>query len=266
MAASDLLSTLTKEQRAIMEAATLGHSIFITGAAGTGKSFVVKNLIKTLPEAGLVATSNTGISSVQLGGVTIHSFVGIGNSAASDSILITRVLNNKCAIERIKSTKILLIDEGSMVKSLRLFELFNRIFQLIRTNSNHFGGMQVIFIADFCQLAPVPNPQDVVKYCFLSPLWSAVFPSSHCFLITTTFRQNPAEFINLLNEVRLSPVLPEWVQNKLEQLARTLEPMPGKQTPRLNYKVFSGMLRPIWVLEPNLRKNTKTGVKAKKLD
>ena len=46
MAASGLLSTLTKEQRAIMEAATLGHNIFITGAAGTGKSFVVKNLIK----------------------------------------------------------------------------------------------------------------------------------------------------------------------------------------------------------------------------
>ena len=96
-----------------MEAATLDHSIFITGAAGTGKSFVVKYLIKT--EAGLVATSSTGISSVQLGGVTTHSFVGIGDSAVSDSILITRVLNNKCAIERIKSTKILLIDEGSVV-------------------------------------------------------------------------------------------------------------------------------------------------------
>ena len=95
-----------------MEAATLDHSIFITGAAGTGKSFVVKYLIKT--EAGLVATSSTGIS-VQLGGVTIHSFVGIGDSAVSDSILITRVLNNKCAIERIKSTKIVLIDEGSVV-------------------------------------------------------------------------------------------------------------------------------------------------------
>ena len=184
MAASDLLSTLTKEQRAIMEAATLGHSIFITGAAGTGKSFVVKNLIKTLP-ADFVATSSTGISSVQFGGVTIHSFVAIDNSAASDSILITRVLNNKCAVERIKSTKILLIDEGSVV-SLRLFELFNRIFQLIRADSNHFGGMQVIIIADFCQLAPVPNPQDVGKYCFLSPLWSAVniitlFPSHNYF-------------------------------------------------------------------------------------
>ena len=175
MAASGLLSTLTKEQRAILEAATLGHSIFITGAAGTGKSFVVENLIKTLPEAGLVATSSTGISSVQLGGVTIHSFVGIGNSAASDSILITRVLINKCAMERIKSTKILLIDEGSMI-SLRLFELFNRIFELIRADSNHFGGMQVIFIADFCQLAPVPNPQDVGKYCFLSKIQKSTQP------------------------------------------------------------------------------------------
>ena len=154
MAASGLLSTLTKEQRAIMEAATLGHSIFITGAAGTGKSFVVKNLIKTLPEAGFVATSSTGISSVQLGGVTIHTFVGIGNSAASDSIL--RVLNNKCAIERIKSAKILLIDEGSMI-SLRLFELFNRIFQLIRADSNHFGGMQVIFIADCITVGNQPS-------------------------------------------------------------------------------------------------------------
>ena len=237
MSALCSLTTLTDEQKSIIYAARQGHSTFITGAAGTGKSYVVKQLLKTLPKNGLFATSSTGISSVQLGGVTVHPYVGIGNSAAPDDVLITRVLNNKSAVERVNTTDVLLLDEGSMI-SLRLFEMLNRIFKLVRGNDCPFGGIQLIFIADFCQLAPVPNHYDEGKYCFLSPLWSVMFPSSHCFLLTKIFRQNNMEFIRLLNEVRLSPSLPEWVQNKLEELKRVLKPVSGKETPRLNSKVI----------------------------
>ena len=96
MAASGLLSTLTKEQRAIMEAATLGHSIFITGAARTGKSFVVKNLIEALPEAGLVATSSTGISSVQLSCTVTALFLHI----LDDYIAVGNQLSKSTWIQR----------------------------------------------------------------------------------------------------------------------------------------------------------------------
>ena len=116
--------------------------------------------------------------------------------------------------------------------------MLNRIFKLVRGNDCPFRGIQLIFIAYFCQLAPVPNHYDEGKYCFLSPLWSVVFPSSHCFLLTKIFWQNNMEFIRLLNEVRLSPSLPEWVQNKLEELKRVLKPVSGKETPHLNSEVI----------------------------
>ena len=230
------MAALTKEQATVIQAATKGHSIFLTGAAGTGKSFVVKELIRTFPDEGLHPTSSTGISSVQLGGVTVHSFVGIGNSAAPYNVLIMRVLNNSPAIKRIRGAKTLLLDEASMI-SLRMFELLNKIFQHVGANDHSFGGIQLILIADFCQLAPVPNSHDDGKYCFLSNLWTVVFPSSHCFLLTEVFRRNSAEFIRLLNEVRLS-FLPEWVEIKLEHLSRPLDPVEGKETPRLNYKII----------------------------
>ena len=82
--------TLTDEQKSIICAALQSHSTFVTGAAGTGKSYVVKQLLKTLPKNGLFATSSTGISSVQLGGITVHSYVGIGNSAAHTAEIFTR--------------------------------------------------------------------------------------------------------------------------------------------------------------------------------
>ena len=54
----------------------------VTGFAGTGKSFVLKHLIKTLSNEGLYATSSTGISAIPLGGMTLHSFAGIGIQTA----------------------------------------------------------------------------------------------------------------------------------------------------------------------------------------
>ena len=57
---------------------------FLTGNAGTGKSFVVQKLIDQLPKEGMFVTGSTGISSVQLGGLTVHSFAGIGHTSAPD--------------------------------------------------------------------------------------------------------------------------------------------------------------------------------------
>ena len=75
---------LTSEQLEIIKAALNGHSIFFTGNACTGKPFVVQKLIDQLPKEGMFATGSTGISSVQLGGLTVHSFAGIGHTSAPD--------------------------------------------------------------------------------------------------------------------------------------------------------------------------------------
>ena len=125
-----------------------GHSIFFTGNAGTGKSFVVQKLIDQLPKEGMFATASTGISSVQLGGLTVHSFAGIGHTSAPDDTLLMRALNNSNAVNRILICKVLIIDEISMI-SVRLFELLSKLFQTVRCNNVPFGGIQLISVGDF---------------------------------------------------------------------------------------------------------------------
>jgi ATP-dependent DNA helicase PIF1 len=49
-----------------------GKNVFLTGSAGTGKSFIVRELLKALPANSTVVTASTGIAAVNLGGVTVH--------------------------------------------------------------------------------------------------------------------------------------------------------------------------------------------------
>ena len=66
-----MAAQLTAQQKSIISAAKNGHSVFFTGYAGTGKSFVIKHLLKVLPENGLFPTLSTGISAVPLRGMTL---------------------------------------------------------------------------------------------------------------------------------------------------------------------------------------------------
>ena len=143
-----------------------GHSIFYTGFAGTGKSFVLKHWIKTLSNQGLYATSGTGISAISLGGMTLHSFAGIGDNSAFDHVLINRALNNESAKNRIEQAKVLIIDEISMI-NMHLFDLISCICVLINKVDYPFGGIQIIPVGDHFQLAPVRNSYDKGKYSFL---------------------------------------------------------------------------------------------------
>ena len=158
---------LTLEQLEIIKAALNGHSIFFTVNAGTGKSFVVQKLTDQLPKEGMFATASTGISSVQLDGLTVHSFAGIGHTSAPDDTLLMRALNNSNAVNRILICKVLIIDEISLI-SVRLFELLSKLFQTVCCNNVPFGGIQLISVGDFFQLAPTKCPYHDVKYCFLS--------------------------------------------------------------------------------------------------
>ena len=148
---------LTLEQLEIIKAALNGHSILFTGNAGTGKSFVVQKLIDQRPKEGMFATASTGISSVQLGGLTVHSFAGIGHTSAPDDTLLTRALNNSNAVNRILVCEVLIIDEISMI-SVRLFELLSKLFQTVRWNNVPFGGIQLISVGDFFSVSPNKRP------------------------------------------------------------------------------------------------------------
>ena len=207
--------SLSKEQECAVKVALKGHNVFITGLAGTGKTHATMTIISRLRDSGrpaaLAVTSTSGISSVVIGGVTIHSFAGIGCSGAPDHVLFDRALRNELACDRWRSVSTLILDEISMLSS-RLFELLNRIACSVRSNDFPFGEVQLVFVGDFCQLPPIRSIYGDERYCFESPLWSICFPLTHCFFLRTIFRQSDPEFIKFLNELRYGKLSSESKQ------------------------------------------------------
>ena len=108
---------LSKQQRCAVDVVLKGHNVFITGKAGLGKSHIIYEVITSYKAKNhsLVVSSTTGISAVVLNGITIHSFAGIGNSAAPDSNLFTRAISDEIAVNWWRSVCTLIIDKVSML-------------------------------------------------------------------------------------------------------------------------------------------------------
>jgi len=167
-------------------------NLFITGSAGTGKSYYLNNLMDIYPD--LIVTASTGAAAVKVFGQTIHSFsgIGLGDLSAKEIFEEMKFIRK----EKIKRCSMLAIDEISMLNGDKL-NLINEVFQLVKGNSLPFGGIQVILIGDFLQLPPV---DDNCFFAFQSQAWKDLDLQS--VLLTKIYRQNEACFLDILNEVR----------------------------------------------------------------
>jgi len=134
------------------------ENIFITGPGGTGKTYVIKQIYEHAINNNkkISVTALTGVASVLLdcNATTIHSWSGIGISNKTETQIINKINRSKFYKHNWENTDILIIDEISMMSS-RLFDLLNKIGQVIRCNKKPFGGIQLIFSGDFFQLPPV---------------------------------------------------------------------------------------------------------------
>jgi ATP-dependent DNA helicase PIF1 len=162
-------------------------------------------LIKILPRETTYVTAATGIAAVNIGGLTLHFFAGIGLGDAPKEELVSRILNKRNA-KWWRQAKVLIIDEVSMIDGA-LFDALDYIARVVRNRSETpFGGIQLICCGDFLQLPPVPpksqNQADrsKVTFCFESKAWKAAIQSH--FELTEVFRQRDKEFVALLNEIR----------------------------------------------------------------
>jgi len=172
-----------------------GKNIFITGAAGTGKSYILNKLKQDFPEMEVTAT--TGAAAVNVGGVTIHSWAGIGIGDRPAAIL-TRIMKYD-VVERIRSCKLLAIDEISMLDDTML-DLLDETLAQVRGQDAPFGGIQIIVIGDFLQLPPVSRKNENKTFCFDSVAWeSAGFTN---IVLTHIYRQEDINFLSILKNVR----------------------------------------------------------------
>ncbi|MBE6400889.1 MAG: hypothetical protein E7037_02500 [Verrucomicrobia bacterium] len=196
-------------------------NVFLTGMAGTGKSYLIQSYIASLTDSDYVAAcATTGIAALNLQdnirrfaqkdipAHTIYRWAGIGigpvgeqtdDSFISD-FLRSRAPHHSSARWRIRKTQQLIIDEISMLPG-RIFSLLDRLFRVVRERpSDPFGGMAIVVVGDFLQLPP-PSKTGIYDWCFLSPSWKAAEFQS--FYLQDIFRQSEREFIDILNDFRI---------------------------------------------------------------
>lgn len=179
-------------------------SLFITGSAGVGKSFVTETISDFLfyRDFQIAKVAPTGVSALVVGGVTIHSFSGIGLGDEDKFALCEKVKKNKKARQRIRCVKILLIDEISMI-SADLLNKIDYIFKIIRDDTRPFGGVRILASGDFLQLSPVfKNTFEDATFAFNSKAWKDA--NIKTFELKKLVRQDSnSGFAKLLQEIRL---------------------------------------------------------------
>ncbi len=189
-----------------------GASVFLTGEPGSGKSYTIKAYIDYLASNGIHAsvTASTGIAATHIGGITIHSWAGIGIKEYMSEYDIEALHEKEYIVKRIRKAKVLIIDEISMLPSNAL-DMVNAVCKSIRGISDiPFGGLQVIFVGDFFQLPPIVRKTSSLElfedsgFTFTSSAWKETAPLV-CYL-TEQHRQSDSAFADVLSLIRTGKV------------------------------------------------------------
>lgn len=178
-----------------------GENIYLTGPAGSGKTFLLNHFIKYLKKnnVGVAITASTGIAATHLGGITIHSWAGIGINKDLNEEQIKRILKKKRLETRFKRTKVLIIDEISMLHAHTL-DLVDKVCKAFKKNILPFGGIQVVLCGDFFQLPPVSENGEEANFINKSKIWQNM--NLHICYLGEQYRQVDNQFTQILNEIR----------------------------------------------------------------
>ncbi|EFJ23459.1 hypothetical protein SELMODRAFT_451567 [Selaginella moellendorffii] len=196
-------ATPSPEQLRVLEAVCNRQSVFVTGSAGTGKSYILERAIQVLrtvyhPSA-VYVTASTGIAACAIGGTTFHAFAGVGIGLSKKEQLVDMVMRSKEKKQRWLNAAALVIDEISMIDA-ELFDKVDFVGRAVRRSKERFGGLQLIVTGDFFQLPPVQKPGETKSFVFSAKCWKECFDLQ--MELTQVFRQSDREFVGMLNEIR----------------------------------------------------------------
>ena len=193
------------KQRQALRAMMEGRSVFLTGAPGAGKTYVLNQFISAAKAAKkrLAITASTGIAATHIGGTTIHSWSGLGIRDEITDRDIKWLKESDRLIKRYNNVDVLIIDEVSMLHGKR-FDMINQVCKLLRENDDPFGGLQVVLTGDLFQLPPINRGHEVVDFVHLSNSWNELSPQI-CYL-TEQHRQDNDSLLDLLEAMRANDV------------------------------------------------------------
>jgi len=195
------------KQKEALDILKSGYNVFLTGAPGAGKTFLLNKYVDYLKKEGVSVsvTASTGIAATHMGGTTLHSWSGLGIRDKLDEKEIKTIADKNFLKKRIKNTDILIIDEISMIKPSQ-FDAVNRICQYARRSSRPFGGIQIVCSGDFFQLPPVDRssaPSEAkkgTKFVVESEAWKNM-DMKVCYL-DEQFRTKDKKLTKILNYIR----------------------------------------------------------------
>lgn len=192
-----------------------GANVFLTGEPGAGKTHTINNFVNYLRACDIepAITASTGIAATHIGGMTIHSWSGIGIKTNLDKYELDKIASSEYIAKRVRRTCVLIIDEISML-SINMLDMVDMVCREIKQNDEPFGGIQIVLVGDFFQLPPiikreeekikqnlfVKNVKNLGLFAYDSGAWDRAHLVS-CYL-TEQHRQDDADFLSVLSGIR----------------------------------------------------------------
>src|SRR3989338_10757589 len=199
-----------------------GANIFLTGEPGAGKTHIVNTYVNYLRARDIepAITASTGIAATHIGGMTIHSWSGIGIKTKLDKYDLDKIASSEYISKRVHRTKVLIIDEISML-STNMLDMVDMVCREIKQTGEPFGGIQIVLVGDFFQLPPI------VKRDFAEEKQSSLIPQVGsegtkgtfaygagawerarlvvCYL-SEQYRQGDSDFFSVLSAIRANDI------------------------------------------------------------
>jgi ATP-dependent DNA helicase PIF1 len=194
---------LTPCQATALVALESDRNVFITGGAGSGKSFLIRHFLKGQDSKDFPVLASTGAAAVLVGGRTFHSFFSLGIMEGGTEQTIEKACRKRDVVRRIKKVRGFIVDEVSMLsgETLHAAEI---ICRRIRDSDLPWGGLRVVAVGDFAQLPPVERQAYGARaqkgWAFLHPVWEwSGFQTEY---LRTQVRCRDNEYMKILSYVR----------------------------------------------------------------